>query len=293
MGEETSVILCTIEKTNQLINKLIELSQKGRQGAETAQQEVIESIGTIVVDELHMIGDESRGYLLEVMLSKIKFLQATSKHQIQLIAMSATLPNLRELAIWLDACLYVTDFRPVEVKEYLKIGLDMVPCGTPGAQDLKTPLAKLPGHRALIPGANSKIPGDRLQIFPLIEETLRDNGSLLVFCQSKNQCEQYCSQFMEHIVKILVKEGDSQPRKVKFMEVITDYLEGLSVAFLQYFLEQGQATVGFHHSGLSSEERESIELLFKKGFIKVIFCTSTLAAGVNLPAKRVIISSIK
>ena len=80
MSEETSVILCTIEKTNQLINKLIELSQKGRLETETPQNEVIESIGTIIVDELHMIGDESRGYLLEVMLSKIKFLQATSKH---------------------------------------------------------------------------------------------------------------------------------------------------------------------------------------------------------------------
>ena len=57
MSEETSVILCTIEKTNQLINKLIELSQKGRLETETPQNEVIESIGTIIVDELHMIGD--------------------------------------------------------------------------------------------------------------------------------------------------------------------------------------------------------------------------------------------
>jgi DNA polymerase theta len=63
--------------------------------------------------------------------------------------MSATLPNLRELAIWLDAALYVTDFRPVEVKEFMKIGLDMVPVSSQGLQDLKLPLNKLPGHRQL------------------------------------------------------------------------------------------------------------------------------------------------
>jgi len=115
-----------------LLNKLIEISQKRASESEEGQDS-IECIGTIIVDELHMIGDESRGYLLEVMLSKLNFLQATKpKPTIQLIAMSATLPNLRELAVWLDACLYVTDFRPVEVKEYIKIGLDLVPCGAPG-----------------------------------------------------------------------------------------------------------------------------------------------------------------
>jgi len=63
--------------------------------------------------------------------------------------MSATLPNLREIAVWLNASLYVTDFRPIEIKEYLKIGPDIVPCGSDGLKDLKLPLSKIPGARSL------------------------------------------------------------------------------------------------------------------------------------------------
>lgn len=105
------MIICTIEKTNQLINKLIEFHQKTDESqlpSSTDEFNSISDIGTIIVDELHMIGEENRGYLLEVTLSKLRYLMSMQKSSIQLIAMSATLPNLREIALWLDACLFVT-----------------------------------------------------------------------------------------------------------------------------------------------------------------------------------------
>ena len=98
-----------------------------------------------------MIGEQSRGYLLEVTLSKIRFLMSQKSSSIQLIAMSATLPNLREIALWLDAFLFVTQYRPVEIKEYIKIGNEIKSCHSDESRTVK-----------------SLISGDKLGIFPLI-----------------------------------------------------------------------------------------------------------------------------
>jgi len=123
----------------------------------------------VVIDELHLIGDQSRGYLLEVLLSKLAFLD--SKH-LQLIAMSATFPNLKEIAVWLGAQLYITSFRPVEVKEFIKFGSELLDKNG----EVQRNIGKLEKW-------------DKAGIFPLIEETINDKGQLLVFCSSKHQCE--------------------------------------------------------------------------------------------------------
>jgi len=79
--------------------------------------------------------------------------------------MSATFPNLNEVVSWLNAFVYVTNFRPVEVKEYIKIG-DKV-CDSTGN---------------VIKNLTSDLNGDYLGIKPLIKETILDKGQLLVFC---------------------------------------------------------------------------------------------------------------
>jgi len=80
----------------------------------------------VIIDELHLIGDESRGYLLEILLTKLAYVNKTGVSTVQVIAMSATFPNLKEIALWLDTCLYITNFRPIEVKEYMKLGNELL-----------------------------------------------------------------------------------------------------------------------------------------------------------------------
>ena len=74
----------------------------------------------VVVDEVHLLSDAQRGFLLEVLLSKIKFICneqhiSAPRTEIQLVCMSATLPNIDHIATWISADLYVSEFRPVQL----------------------------------------------------------------------------------------------------------------------------------------------------------------------------------
>ena len=64
--------------------------------------------------------------MLETLLTKIVYISKSLENKIQVIAMSATFPNLNEIALWLDACLYITNFRPIEIEEFAKLGDDVV-----------------------------------------------------------------------------------------------------------------------------------------------------------------------
>ena len=88
------IAICTIEKANSLINRLLE------------DKESFAKLGIIVVDELHLLGDPSRGYLLELLLTKVGYLSShtSQTNQVQIIGMSATLPNLGKSLILTYFC---------------------------------------------------------------------------------------------------------------------------------------------------------------------------------------------
>ena len=302
--------VCTIEKAAVLVNALL---------ADGSEDE----LGCVVVDEAHMIGDRDRGYVLEIMLAKLRYVCA---HTVQIVCLSATVPNIADLAAWLDADLYMTDFRPIPLCEY-------VVCGGKVRDSKGTEVRTLAREEK-----------DRLTdpdgIAAICSEAVGVGKSVLVFCATKKS-SQHCAQLIASVLaaahareKELAKEkrrhgtiqNDSDTAKSASGSDggvgvagggggggweaggVTVVVEGSVEWERNEIVKQLQgspcgmdaalgallaAGVAFHHAGLTMEERSIIEGAFHRGTISVLTATSTLAAGVNLPADRVIVRSPK
>ena len=98
-------MVCTIEKANSIINHLI-------------KTKTIQKYRTVIVDEVHMMGDRSRGYLLELVINKLLHMQSVDKLDLQLVCLSATLPNIADIVQYTDSACFVATQRPNPLSEY-------------------------------------------------------------------------------------------------------------------------------------------------------------------------------
>ncbi|XP_030753991.1 DNA polymerase theta isoform X2 [Sitophilus oryzae] len=263
--------ICTIEKANNLINKFLE-------------ENTISEIGAVIVDEMHLLGDPSRGYLLELLLTKLRYICLKNENiKIQLVGMSATLPNLSDLAEWLNADLFTTSFRPVPLHEQIIV------CG-----DIYDKNLKLIRKCSQLP----ELENDGDHIIQLCLETVKCNSSVLIFCPSKNWCEKLAQQLALAFYKIGNMENSygeilrSQMNKDLILEVL-EQLKYCPVGLDEILYQTISFGIAFHHAGLTLDERDIIESAFRNGAVRILIATSTLSSGVNLPARRVLIRSPK
>ncbi|CAI4232302.1 unnamed protein product [Auanema sp. JU1783] len=252
-----SVYVATIEKANMIINSLIETNQ-------------MDKIGLVVVDELHMLGDGRRGALLEQLL--FKFLQKGSG---QIVGMSATLSNMPQLSDFLKAYVYTTEFRPIKLNEFMKVN--------------NTLYRVLPGGRTVVerdfkvdPKTAQQDP-DGIQLF--LRKVLPDK-SVLIFCPSKKNCENV-AQNIRKLLPSAIRHKRLEDKQ-KLVNAIKADNDGKIDRVLEEIILAG---ISYHHSGLTHEERKHVEAGYCEGILNILCCTSTLAAGVNLPARLVIIKS--
>ncbi|XP_021301541.1 helicase and polymerase-containing protein TEBICHI isoform X4 [Sorghum bicolor] len=278
LPKDTAVAVCTIEKANSLVNKLLE---DGR----------LSELGVIVIDELHMVGDQHRGYLLELMLTKLRYAagEGTSQsssgeisgsssgkmasHGLQIIGMSATMPNIAAVADWLQAALYQTDFRPVPLEEFIKVGNQIFDKD----MNVVRVLPKVADHGGKDPD----------HIVELCNEVVLQGHSVLLFCSSRKGCESTA----RHVAKFLkLSSVGSSDVSSEFSDAAAaiEALRRCPAGLDPILGETLPFGVAYHHAGLTVEEREIVESCYRKGLVRVLTATSTLAAGVNLPARRVI-----
>lgn len=228
-----------------------------------------------------MIADPGRGYILELLLAKILYVSRRFGHRIQIVTMSATLPNLDLLTKWLDAEFYMTDFRPVALKEMVKL-------------DAKIYDSELKIVRQMDVDKFAQFGTDTDGVGQLCVETMLEGCSVIVFCPSKDWCESlstHVAGYVYAIGKSKTELGELLRTKLDMdaIEEVKSQLRNCATgldAVLEKCLSYGCA---FHHAGLTTDERDIVESSFKAGILKVIVATSTLSSGVNLPARRVII----
>ncbi|XP_059242354.1 helicase POLQ-like isoform X7 [Mustela nigripes] len=258
--EKKSLYIATIEKGHSLVNSLIETGRIG-------------SLGLVVVDELHMIGEGSRGAILEMTLAKILYTSKTT----QIIGMSATLNNVEDLQEFLQAECYTSQFRPVELKEYLKIN-DAIYEVDNKAENGMTFSRLL---NCQYSDTLKKMDPDHL--VALVTEVI-PNYSCLVFCPTKKNCENVAEMICKFLSKEYLKHREKE--KHELIKNLKSISGGNVCPILKRTVPFG---VAYHHSGLTSDERRLLEEAYSTGALCLFTCTSTLAAGVNLPARRVIL----
>ena len=223
----------------------------------------LSNVGLFIVDEIHLIGDQDRGPTLEMLLAIIRKISPMA----QILALSATVSNSEEVADWLHCELIDTNWRPTQLLEGVHEG----------------------GTTVRMNGGNKiKIPGYSNAALEIAVDSIQNGGQSLIFASTRKRAYSLALKATETVNKFLNKM--EKERAVRMCRQIRAKGEDVELnANLSGVVSKG---VAFHHAGLGTSAREIVEQAFKHGIVKLLVATPTLAAGVNLPARRVVISGI-
>ncbi|XP_047583272.1 probable ATP-dependent DNA helicase HFM1 isoform X3 [Lutra lutra] len=231
---------------------------------------LVKLVRLFLIDEVHVIKDENRGPTLEVVVSRMKTVQSLSPASensgiiipMRFVAVSATIPNAEDIAEWLSdgerpaVCLKMDErHRPVKLRKVV-LGF---PCRS-NQTEFKFDLT-----------LNYKIAS--------VIQTYSDQKPTLVFCATRKGVQQAASVLVKDAKFIMAVEQKQRLQKCAYS--IRDLK-------LRDILIHG---VAYHHAGMELSDRKVVEGAFTIGDLPVLFTTSTLAMGVNLPAHLVVIKS--
>ena len=260
LGEE-DIVVATAEKVDSAI----------RNGASWVAE-----LACVVVDEVHLLGRPRRGPTLEITLATLQ----RRAPGVQIVALSATVDNPGAIAAWLDAELVESTWRPVSLRTgvYDDDGGVAFDDGSTLAVDVPPP------------GPNDD--RDTEVTAALVADAVDDGGQCLAFVRSRREAESLAARLAEEpALRERYGEGaNDDPPGPRLAAAVRD--RGGTETGRRLATAVG-AGVGFHHAGLASDHRALVESAYRDRDLGVICATPTLAAGVNVPARRVVVRDLE
>ncbi|MEM2152730.1 MAG: DEAD/DEAH box helicase, partial [Candidatus Bathyarchaeia archaeon] len=224
----------------------------------------ISEISLVIADEVHLLNDVERGPTLEVVLARLMQLNPN----IQVLALSATVKNYDEIAEWLGAKAITTEWRPVKLREGVLLD-DEVQFRDGGSIKVNRLVKDLSINLAL--------------------HAVKQGGQALIFASSRKNAVSLSRKAAPEVGALLPKSLKRSLDNIA-EEILSS---GERTRLSDLLAELVRNGVAFHHAGLSGVHRKIIEDSFRDGKIKVLTATPTLAFGVNLPARMVVISDYR
>lgn len=273
----------SINRTAQIVVMTTEVFRNMLYGTNLgAVADNLKDVRYVILDEVHYMNDEQRGTVWEESI-------IYCPTNIQIVALSATVANADELTEWINSVhsetkLVNTDFRPVPLRFFYfdsSQPTKLLPLLTPSGQ-LNSKIR--PEKRPY--GRHGKLKEQKSYVKEIVQN-LHDNDMLPViyFTFSRKRCD-------EQMEKCAYLDLVTNAEKAQIRQFVEEYIAENPYLYNNKHIEYLYQGVASHHAGLLPSWKILVEKLFQKGLIKVVFATETLAAGINMPARSTVISSV-
>ncbi|QWS34530.1 DEAD/DEAH box helicase [Curtobacterium aetherium] len=273
-----------------------------------ADSDLLDDLAWVVLDEVHYLADRFRGAVWEEVILHLPT-------EVRLVSLSATVSNAEEFGDWLqtvrgDTDVIVSEDRPVPLEQHVLVGSKMVDLfdssGAAATNRVNPELLRLVGSASRGSGGPRGRRGrggspdrrgprtekaHREQIAKMLDERMLLPAIFFVF--SRNGCDQGVRHVVRSGLSLTTSDERREIRETAEYHCRTLLDEDLAVLGYWEWLEGLERGVAAHHAGLLPAFKEVVEDLFRRKLLKVVFATETLALGVNMPARTVVLEKLE
>ena len=261
-----------------------------------AGSNTLTNLGCVVMDEVHYLADKFRGAVWEEVLIHLM-------ESVQVISLSATVSNAEEFGEWLgevrgDTEVIVSEIRPIPLFQHVLIGNRLMDLfDQPGKINPEILQREREAIRRASLGRNRRgrfeESSDRMSRAEIIEKLQRENLlPAITFIFSRVGCDAAVKQCLHAGLRLTSPEERTEIRQTALRYTQNIAEEDLEVLGFQEWLTALERGIAAHHAGLLPSFKGAVEDLFQRGLVKAVFATETLALGINMPARTVVLEKL-